>query len=116
MKKLALCALVLGAGLAASRADVSLGIRIGINDRHDHHADYRSSRDYNHYRTQHQPYVPPAVVRCEPVVVACPVCGRAVIHEWARYREYAAYRPAEVCVDHRRYVVAEPVCAPRTRW
>jgi len=100
MKKLALCALVLGAGLAASRADVSLGIRIGIGDRYDRHADYRSSHHHNYYRTQ------PPVVHCQPVAVACPVCARGRVQHWSRYRGYA---------DHRNYVVAEPACAPRAR-
>jgi len=100
MKKLALCALVLGAGLAASRADVSLGIRIGIDDRHAHHADYRSSHHHNYYRAQ------PPVVHCEPVVVACPVCAREGVQHRPWYRGYA---------DHRRYIVAEPVCPPRPR-
>jgi len=116
MKKLALCALVLGAGLAASRADVSLGISIGIGDRHDHHTDYRSSHQYNHYPMQHQKYVPPPVVHCEPAVVACPVCGRPVARQWASWNEHAAYRPVEVCADHRRYaVVTQPACPPRPR-
>ena len=106
MKKLALCALVLGAGLAASRADVSLGIRIGISDRYDRHAEYRSSHDHNHYSTP----------QCAPsVAVACPVCARAQVRQWSRYRDHVAYRPVELCADHRRYRVAEQACPPRAR-
>jgi|SRR5437867_8796478 len=117
MKKLALCALVLSAGLAASRADVSLGIRIGIDDHHDRHAEHRSSHSYNHYPVQQRPYVlPPAtVVRYETVVVTCPVSGRPMVEQWPVYQQYAAYPPAEVCADHRPYVVAQPACPPRGR-